>query len=985
VTGGAVVLGILNGLIIGLLAVGLVLVFRSNRFLNLAHAQLGALPALLLAKFVLDWGWAWGEAFVVCVAVGVLTGVVVDRALVRRLAARTASKVSLLLLTVGVTQVLLALTFVPALLPNANKLNVKGYPLPLHSHLRVGGVVLGGQYLLIMGLAPVLILGLAAFLRYSVLGKTIRAAASNPDAARLCGISTSNVSTITWGIAGGLAAITAVLQAPSYGGTNAAGLGPILLLLALGAAALGGFVSIIGALAGGLLIGLAQQLTLSITHNAGTAEFVVFLVILGIVLARGRVITTAFTDGGAVVQDRVPARIPDEVADRAIVRRRPWWLGGGAIAIGLLAPLLPYFRTEGHRFELALVLVYAVVAVSLTILVGWGGQVSLGHFAIVGLGAFVAARLGPHGWSLPVVLCFAGGCGALVMVLIGIPALRLRGFALAVTTLGLAVLAPDWLLRQRWVGSVQPFGIDVTPPRIVAGLGRPRSELAVYYVALAVLTLVVLGVRALRASAPGRLTIAVRDNERAAASFGITPATLKLAILALSGFIAAIGGVLWAQAWQTVSASQFPAELNFSVLAAPVIGGLGSAGGAVAGAAVLYLATYFLSPLLTGVFGSFGHQLGFQLAFGGAGLIAVLLVYPAGLAGAAEDLWQRFVAYLAASYRAHPDLVRTGLDAGTTPLAVEGVGISFGGVVALDEVDITVGAGEIVGLIGPNGAGKTTLMNVISGTLTPGRGAVRLNGRDVTQLPPELRSAFGLARSFQDASLFAGLTVTETIQVALTHSGRSGFVSALVGAPWSKAAERRSRVRALEIIDRLGLDAWAGTLTADLSTGTRRICDLAAQTAAGPKVLLLDEPTAGVAQRDAEAFGPLLRRIREELDCSILIVEHDMPLLMGLCDRVYAMESGRVIAEGTPSEIRADEAVIASYLGTDPTAIGRSGTVAAGRRSPPPPNRKPAVATRRPARRAGVAKTVTAGRAVRAAPRTRPITEKTDPVNGRTP
>jgi ABC-type branched-subunit amino acid transport system ATPase component len=147
----------------------------------------------------------------------------------------------------------------------------------------------------------------------------------------------------------------------------------------------------------------------------------------------------------------------------------------------------------------------------------------------------------------------------------------------------------------------------------------------------------------------------------------------------------------------------------------------------------------------------------------------------------------------------------------------------------------------------------------------------------------------------------------------------------MVAAPWVRWVERTSRADADAVIERLGLPAYADTLTSSLSTGTRRICDLAAQVAAGPKVLLLDEPTAGVAQREAEAFSPLLRRIRDELDCSILLVEHDMPLLMGLCDRVYAMEAGRVIAEGTPEEIRNDPAVIASYLGTDEVAVNRSG------------------------------------------------------------
>jgi ABC-type branched-subunit amino acid transport system ATPase component len=195
----------------------------------------------------------------------------------------------------------------------------------------------------------------------------------------------------------------------------------------------------------------------------------------------------------------------------------------------------------------------------------------------------------------------------------------------------------------------------------------------------------------------------------------------------------------------------------------------------------------------------------------------------------------------------------------------------------------------------------------------------------VADLAPDFRAAYGVARSFQDATLFPGLTVTETIQVALGRRNRVGMVSAMLAAPWVRISERQVRREARQLAERFGLGPWADTQTSQLSTGTRRICDLAAQVATKPKLLLLDEPTAGVAQREAEAFGPLVSDIRDELDCAILIVEHDMPLLMSLCDRMYALEAGAVIAEGTPEEIRHDPRVVASYLGTDEAAISRSG------------------------------------------------------------
>jgi ABC-type branched-subunit amino acid transport system ATPase component len=272
-------------------------------------------------------------------------------------------------------------------------------------------------------------------------------------------------------------------------------------------------------------------------------------------------------------------------------------------------------------------------------------------------------------------------------------------------------------------------------------------------------------------------------------------------------------------------------------------------------------------------------------------------------------------------------------DGGAPALVVDNAHLAFGGVKVLDGTTIDVGQGEIVGLIGPNGAGKTTLLNVVSGRLPAESGRVVVGGVDVSDLSPEMRAAYGMARSFQDAHLFPGLTVLETIQVALANRFHVGMVSSMLAAPWVRAAELGSRREADAVVERFGLTPWRDALISDLSTGTRRICDLAAQVAVQPRLLLVDEPTAGVAQREAEAFGPLLRRIRSELECAVLIVEHDMPLLMGLCDRIYAMELGQVIACGTPEEIVAHPKVIASYLGTDQRAIRRSGrTQTAGRR-----------------------------------------------------
>ena len=921
---GTFVLGTLNGLTIGLLAVGLVLVYKSNRFLNLAHAQMGTLSALLLAKWVNDWGWPWWVAFLLGTGVGVLTGVVVDRFMVRPLRAKGAPPISLLLLTVGVSEVLLALTYFPDLGPDRS--TNASYPQPFKSHWKIGHVSLTGTSVLTMVLVPVIVAGLACFLRYSLLGKQIRASANNAEAARLCGISTARVSMVTWAIAGGMSAVSAVLQAPNQPSFNVGSLGPYLLMVTLGAAVVGAFTSLPLAFAGGLGLGLVQQIVAAETSNGGKAELAVFITILVLVFVRGGAISRVFASSGSPVPDRPVTRVPPALRGSALVRFERLWLALIGLLGALVLPRLGYFHSEGRRFLLVVVVVYAVLGVALTMLIGWGGQVSLGHFALVGVSTYLTAKWVPHNWTLPAVLLGAGAIGAVVMVAIGLPALRVRGLTLAVTTMAFAVIAPDWLFRQSWLATSNPFNVTIDTPAIWRGFGRIDTQLGVYYTAIVVLALALLAGAALRNSTPGRLFVAVRDNERASASFGVSPSTIKLALLAVSGFFAAASGVLFACAWRLASPNLFGADISIAALAVPVVGGLGSLSGAVAGAALLYLPAFIVGPWVSDIFGDFGHNLGFQLALGGLGLIVTLQRFPTGVAGITQRAWQSFLDKRAAR------MEETRHDV-TESLIVRDVHLRFGGIVALDGANIDVRPGEIVGLIGPNGAGKTTLMNVISGALRADAGSVQLFGSEVADLPPSMRPAFGLGRSFQDATLFPGLTVRETIQVALARQNRVGVVSSMVSAPWVRSVERRTRMQADEVVDRLGLSAWADALTSELSTGTRRICDLAAQVAAGPKLLLLDEPTAGVAQREAEAFGPLLRRIRDELDCSILIVEHDMPLLMGLCDRVYAMDMGRVIAEGTPEEIRNDDMVVASYLGTEEVAIGRSGGTAPVRRS----------------------------------------------------
>jgi len=251
----------------------------------------------------------------------------------------------------------------------------------------------------------------------------------------------------------------------------------------------------------------------------------------------------------------------------------------------------------------------------------------------------------------------------------------------------------------------------------------------------------------------------------------------------------------------------------------------------------------------------------------------------------------------------------------------------FGGITALDGVDLKLRDGEILGLIGHNGAGKTTLMDCISGFLAIDRGRVFLRGVEVTEWAPHERARGGLGRSFQDALLYPSLTVAETIAVALErHIQSKDMLAAAFQLPASFESELEVFARVEELVTLMGLDAFHDKLTGELSTGTRRIVDLACVMAQEPRVLMLDEPSAGVAQRETEALGPLLLRVREHTGCSVLIIEHDMPLLSSICDRMIALELGGVIAEGPPKDVLEHPRVIESYLGNEESAVQRSGS-----------------------------------------------------------
>ncbi len=264
-------------------------------------------------------------------------------------------------------------------------------------------------------------------------------------------------------------------------------------------------------------------------------------------------------------------------------------------------------------------------------------------------------------------------------------------------------------------------------------------------------------------------------------------------------------------------------------------------------------------------------------------------------------------------------------------LVIEGVSVHFGGITAVSDLSFSVAPGSVVGIIGPNGAGKTTLFDAICGYVEA-EGEMRIHDISIDGRPPDERMRSGLGRSFQDGRLFGSLVVREAIAVAFeTRVRQVGALNASLRVGPSRRNERWIAGQVSELIEMLGLDAYANKFVDELSTGTRRIVDFAATLAHRPKVLLLDEPSSGIAQKETEALGPLLHRVRDELECTILLIEHDMPLVTGVSDRLLALESGRLVADGVPSDVLKDARVVESYLGADQRAVRRSGTAGAGK------------------------------------------------------
>jgi ABC-type branched-subunit amino acid transport system ATPase component/ABC-type branched-subunit amino acid transport system permease subunit len=562
---------------------------------------------------------------------------------------------------------------------------------------------------------------------------------------------------------------------------------------------------------------------------------------------------------------------------------------------------------------------------------GLGGQLSLGQFGIAAMAAVASYYVSIHGGNFVFAFIYAGLAAAGASLLLGLPALRAKGLMLTVTTLAFALIVPAWLLDQPWMlgeGVIptrpQPFGIS---------LEKGRSY---YYFALALLLIAMLIARNVRSGGFGRVLTAVRDNEDNARAFTVPAVRVKIQAFLLAGFLAGIGGALYAHGLLRVTSSSFPTITSIDLVKMTVIGGLGIMAGPLLGALFVLGVPAFL-PLDTA-----------GLAASSFGQLLIIMYLPGGLAQVVEPLRNRVIRFLgrragidvdkayasatpigergvprsATEARKLPWATRKRRPQGALLLDATGLAKSFGGVRAVDGVSLQVRAGETLGLIGANGAGKTTTFELLSGFLRPDSGSVWFDGQDVTSFGPEARARLGLIRSFQDSALFPTMTVTDTVALALERTSPTGFLSSVAGFSF---AERSKEREAREIVSVMGLDPYRDMQIQELSTGTRRITEIACLVATKPTLLLFDEPSTGIAQRETEALGDVIREIKQTLGVTLVVIEHDMPLIMGLADRIIAMSDGKIIASGPPEIVQKDPLVVEAYLGGSLEAIERSG------------------------------------------------------------
>ena len=903
-----VLLGLGSGALIAGLALAVVLTYRGSGIINLSTGGMAMLGGY--AYWSLNTGkiaslptvFALPLSLLFVVVVGAVTEFVVYRPL-RNSAPLAKLVASLGVLLVAQASMLLAFGVTEQPEPSI---------LPQHDVHMLGAVVPVDRFIL-TGMVIVAAAALAALYKWSRFGLATRAASENEVAAMLSGLSPNTISLINTLIAALLAGALGILAA-SITELDPQTL-PLQIIPALAAALLAGFTSFGVACGASIGIGVLYSLIGYASAQSwfpqsggvalpGVTDLLAFLIIVAVLFWRG----SRIPGRGELVERRLPG-VP---RPRNLTRTSLILLAVAAVAL----VVLPF----GFREALINTLIGTLMALSLVVIAGFVGQISVVQLSLAGAAGFTIAHMASNfGIAFPV----AALAGITVAVVIGmataVSALRVRGVSLAVVTLAGAVAIENFgFLNATWgggeAGSPVPepkwFGLDLGPLAPFRGLDGDQPSPVFGWVVLICTVALCVAVGVLRRRSLGQRMLAVRSNERAAAAAAVNPRTVKLAGFGIAAFIAGVAGVLYAYNFGSVSADAFDAVTALSLIAFAYVGGITLISGAVFAGLISAQA---LIPYARDKW--FGLNGNWFLLFGGAILIFTLIRNPEGVAG---DIYKRIhkrpalrppadraasgvrgeaePAATAGRRLARADGTRGGLG-GSSPrgqhsvLRVSGLSVAFGGVHALNDVSLEVGDGELVGLIGPNGAGKTTLVDAISGFVT-GSGRVELDGQALTGLAPHERARRGLTRTWQGTELFHDLDVRENLMVAGASPGDADQTLAIFDMAWA-----------------------ADAMPDQLSEGQRKLVGVARTLAGNHRVVCLDEPAAGLDARESEELG---RRLRALADAgqSTLLIDHDMGLVLGICDRVVVLEFGQVIADGPPGQVRRDPGVVAAYLGT---------------------------------------------------------------------
>ncbi len=890
-----IVTGLVTGTIYGLAGSGLVLTFKTSGIFNFGHGAVLTASAMLFYFVQETLGWDWKIAFFISVFVfGPLMGIVME-AVARNLARqRTSMKI---VGTVGLTVMVpsLCVLFYPG---SAVGIRVERF-LPFSDRQRYRWQILDvnvfGDQLVTAAIALIGVAGLYAMFRFTRIGASMRAAVDDPDLLALQGTNPVFVRRVAWSIGCTFASLSGVLILPIVG-LQAFAL-TFLATYAFGAAAIGGFASIPITFVGGLVVGVLQDMTgFMVNRNEWNAlgglpdalPFLVLFVVL-LVLPKGTLTTRSDAEARPSLQWKGPIELR---------------LGSGVVVLGflLLIPLVVGTKLPFYTFGLCT----GILMLSLGLLVKTSGQVSLCHSVFAGIGAVAFSQFHVDvGLPWLIALALAALVTVPVGALIALPAIRLSGIYLALATFGFGILVQRLFYPQSWM-----YFTFAGSRKVAAPFGWSSGE-ARYYVILTAFVATALVIVAINQSRLGRVLRGMSDSQTAVSTLGLSTNVTKVIVFCMSAALAAVAGVMYGVALNSIDGG----TLVFQPFNSLVI------------VAVLALAPfrepwYAVVAAITAVIPAYiGGDNGLYILNALFGLFAILISLRGGhppmspkLQEVLGRLGRTRVSTTPAAASATAGAA-TRVATSTAGLEVEHLSVRFGGLVAVDDVSLTAPLGRITGLIGPNGAGKTTTFNACSGINRSISGLVRLDGVDVTSRPAPVRARMGLGRTFQRMELCDTLTVFDN--VALGHESAAAGARVLrqmVAPPAERRATLESAAAALELC---GIGRLADKQAGSLSTGERRLVELA-RCLAGPfDLLLLDEPSSGLDREETARFGEVLRTAVAERGCGILLVEHDMALVMKVCQYIYVLDFGRMIFEGSPNEVATSEIVRSAYLGSE--------------------------------------------------------------------